>query len=64
MEKLEKLARKIAAHKMGLIKDTNGELLPNDLWQQCISDAEWYLEELNKEIALEERRQLEEEYMR
>ncbi len=33
-------ARQIAARKMGLVKDPLGERLPDDLWRQCIKEAE------------------------
>jgi hypothetical protein len=38
--RIEKRARRIAAMKMGLVKDRQGERLPDDLWRQCIRDAE------------------------
>lgn len=37
---LERTARLIAAHKMGLVKDVYGEGLPDDLWRQAIPAAE------------------------
>lgn len=37
---LETLARRFAAKKMGLKNDTSGQNLPDDLWQQCIPQAE------------------------
>jgi hypothetical protein len=37
---LEVRARRIAAIKMGLIKDVEGQNLPDDLWRQCLPDAE------------------------
>jgi hypothetical protein len=36
---LEVRARRIAAIKMGLIKDPEGKKLPDDLWRQCLADA-------------------------
>lgn len=39
MGELEKLARRIAARKMGLTKDVFGQNLPDDLWKQAIPDA-------------------------
>lgn len=36
---IERLARQIAAWKMGLVKDRRGERLPDDLWQQCVPAA-------------------------
>lgn len=38
-EMVEPIARQLAADKMGLIKDTTGANLPDDLWKQCIPDA-------------------------
>lgn len=40
MTELEVRARRIAATKMGLLKDTTGKNLPDDLWKQCLPDAE------------------------
>lgn len=37
---LENFARRFAAKKMGLVKDPWGQKLPDDLWQQCIPQAE------------------------
>jgi hypothetical protein len=37
----EFLARMLAARKMGLIKDPQGILLPDDLWRQALPDAEF-----------------------
>jgi hypothetical protein len=37
---LETFARRFAAKKMGLVKDTYGTNLPDDLWQQCIPQAQ------------------------
>lgn len=34
--RVEKRARKIAARKMGLVKDPDGEKLPDDLWRQAV----------------------------
>jgi hypothetical protein len=42
-DKVEHLARMMAAEKMGLVKDCLGENLPRDLWSQCIPDARKYL---------------------
>jgi hypothetical protein len=39
MTKLELRARKIAAIKMGLIKDPDGLRLPDDLWKQALPIA-------------------------
>jgi hypothetical protein len=36
---IEVRARRIAAIKMGLIKDPDGEKLPDDLWRQCWGEA-------------------------
>lgn len=36
----ETFARRFAAKKMGLVKDPWGTNLPDDLWQQCIPDAQ------------------------
>lgn len=38
-DKVEHLARMMAAEKMGLVKDKLGERLPRDLWSQCIPNA-------------------------
>ena len=40
MTELEVRARRIAAIKMGLVKDVEGMNLPDDLWRQCLPDAE------------------------
>lgn len=37
---VENFARRAAAKKMGLVKDTWGQNLPDDIWQQCIPEAE------------------------
>lgn len=37
---IELAARRIAAHKMGLVKDPYGLRLPDDLWRQAIAEAE------------------------
>ena len=37
---LEVFARRIAAKKMNLQDDSEGAKLPDDLWQQCIPQAE------------------------
>jgi hypothetical protein len=39
-EMIERVARRLAAHKMRLQKDTLGERLPDDLWRQCIPEAQ------------------------
>ena len=36
----ETLARRFAAEKMGLVEDRWGQNLPDDLWQQCIPQAQ------------------------
>jgi hypothetical protein len=36
---VEPLARKLAATKMGLVKDPSGERLPRCLWIQCELEA-------------------------
>ena len=36
----ENFARRYAAKKMGLVKDPFGQSLPDDLWMQCIPDAQ------------------------
>jgi hypothetical protein len=36
---LEVRARRIAAIKMGLVKDPDGTRLPDDLWRQCLPAA-------------------------
>lgn len=36
----ETLARRFAAKKMGLVNDPWGAKLPDDLWQQCIPEAQ------------------------
>lgn len=36
---IEARARRIAALKMGLVKDPDGSGLPEDLWRQCWNDA-------------------------
>jgi hypothetical protein len=43
-ERLERVARRIAAAKMGLVKDIFGENLPDDLWQQAIPAARLRIE--------------------
>jgi len=42
-DKVEPIARMMAAEKMGLVKDKYGENLPHELWSQCIPDARKYL---------------------
>lgn len=44
MDRLEQLARCIAAQKMGLVKDGFGLRLPDDLWKQAIPHAQRHLE--------------------
>jgi hypothetical protein len=39
MTELEVRARRIAAIKMGLVKDPEGQRLPDDLWRQCLPQA-------------------------
>lgn len=50
MIEAEKLARKWAAEKMGLVKDPDGLRPPDDLWRQMLPGAEAYLEELAFEL--------------
>lgn len=40
MDELEYLARRIAARRMGLVKDMLGRDLPDDIWRQAIPAAE------------------------
>lgn len=40
---VEDVARMIAAEKMALRKDPQGENLPEELWKQCIPDARKFL---------------------
>ena len=40
---VEFLARALAARKMGLVKDPQGILLPEDLWTQCLPEAEFII---------------------
>jgi hypothetical protein len=42
-DKVESLARILAAERLGLVKDTLGENLPHELWSQKISEARSYL---------------------
>jgi hypothetical protein len=42
-ERVEPLARVLAAERMGLVKDTNGERLPDELWMQAIPEARSFL---------------------
>jgi hypothetical protein len=42
-DKVEPVARMLAAEKMGLVKDKLGENQPYELWSQCIPDARKYL---------------------
>lgn len=52
----ETLARLIAARKMGLLKDTKGERLPDDLWQQALPDADAYLAAMDHDESLKPER--------
>jgi len=63
MDDIERVARGMAAKKMGLIKDHDGMRLPDDLWQQAIPAAQDFLDQLAHEIAMNERRQHEERAM-
>lgn len=45
---LEVRARRIAAQKMGLVKDKYGERLPDDLWQQALPEAKQEAEAARK----------------
>jgi hypothetical protein len=38
-DKVESVARMLAAEKMGLVKDKLGENQPYELWSQCIPEA-------------------------
>jgi hypothetical protein len=38
-ERVETLARQLAAERMGLTKDQYGERLPHDLWSQKVIEA-------------------------
>jgi hypothetical protein len=40
MSELERMARKIAANTMRLVKDVDGVNLPDDIWRQAIPYAE------------------------
>jgi hypothetical protein len=42
-DKVESVARMLAAEKMGLVKDKLGENQPYELWSQCIPDARKFL---------------------
>jgi hypothetical protein len=42
-DKVEPVARMLAAEKMGLVKDKLGENQPYELWSQCIPDARKFL---------------------
>lgn len=46
----ETIARRMAAQKMGLVKDIHGLRLPDDLWQQMLPAARDYLDELAFEL--------------
>ena len=39
MKALERIARKMAAAKMGLVEDPDGLRLPDDLWKQYLQQA-------------------------
>jgi len=39
MDEVERVARLIAAEKMGLVKDPQGLRLPDDLWRQALPQA-------------------------
>lgn len=54
MEHVEIIARRMAAKKMGLVKDVNGEKLPDDLWQQMLPAARNFLDEIAWAEYLEE----------
>jgi hypothetical protein len=42
---VERVARKRAAKKMGLINDSLGERLPDELWRQAAPEAERFIHE-------------------
>jgi len=42
-DRVESLARIMAAEKMGLTKDKLGENQPYELWSQCIPEARKFL---------------------
>jgi len=42
-DRVEPLARMLAAEKMGLVKDKLGENQPYELWSQCIPEARCFL---------------------
>jgi len=42
-DKVEPVARMLAAQKMGLTKDVYGENQPYELWSQCIPEARKFL---------------------
>ena len=46
---LEVRARRIAAIKMGLVKDPDGKKLPDDLWRQCWGEAKAEAERARRE---------------
>ena len=46
----ETIARRLAAQKMGLVHDTHGSKLPDDLWQQMLPAARSYLDQLGCEL--------------
>lgn len=54
MTDVETIARRMAAEKMGLVKDTHGLKLPDDLWRQMLPAAEAFLENLAFEIHQDE----------
>lgn len=51
-DKLEAVARRMAAKKMGLVKDPFGKELPFDLWSQCLGSAHVFLIEVERDAAL------------
>jgi hypothetical protein len=59
MHRDEYIARRLTAHKMGLVDDPDGERLPDDLWKQCLRDVElvfeiwteWRMGRLSRSIA-------------
>jgi hypothetical protein len=42
-DRVEPLARMLAAERMGLVKDKLGENQPYELWSQCIPEARCFL---------------------
>jgi hypothetical protein len=51
----EFLARAIAARKLHLLADPHGTLLPEDLWRQCLPEAQFLIGAID---AYELRRQV------